>query len=107
MFTAIAAVRIKPGMRDEFVRLIEPNARGAASEPGCIRFDLIQDRSDDHLVWFVEYYHSEEDFHIHQKTPHFLEWHPHLVRMLDSVVPNTESLGDSIYPPQGGWEGRD
>ncbi len=69
MFTAIAAVRIKPGMRDEFVRLIEPNARGAASEPGCIRFDLIQDRSDDHLVWFVEYYHSEEDFHIHQKTP--------------------------------------
>ena len=105
MFTAIAAVRIRQGMRDEFVRPIEPNARGAASEPGCLRFDLIQDRSDEHLVWFVEYYRSEEDFRVHQRTEHFLEWHPHLERLVESVVPNTESFGESIYPPPGGWDG--
>jgi len=104
LFTAIAAVRIKPGFREEWIRLIEPNARGAASEPGCIRFDLIQDRSDENLVWFVESYETEQDFKDHQQTKHFLDWHPHLVRMIDSVVPNTEAFGDSIYPPDGGWK---
>ena len=90
-------------MRDEVVRLIEANARGAAGEPGCIRFDLIQDRSDGDVVWFVETYRTEQDFKDHQQTAHFKEWHPHLERMLDSVIPNTEAYGDSIYPPPGGW----
>ena len=104
MFTAISAVRIKPGLRDEFVKLIEPNARGAAGEPGCLRFDLIQDRSDENVVWFVEYYKTEKDFRDHQQTLHFREWNPHLERMVDRVIPNTEALGDSIYPPVGGWD---
>jgi quinol monooxygenase YgiN len=104
MFTAIAAVKIKPGMRDEWIRLIEPNARGAAAESGCLGFHLMADREDENTVWFVEMYKSEQDFKDHQQTKHFLDWMPHLERMIDSVVPNTAAFADGIYPPANGWD---
>ena len=54
MFYAINGIKLKPGVREEFVRLLEPNARGASNEPGCISFNVIQDNSNPDVLWFIE-----------------------------------------------------
>ena len=71
MFYAINGIKLKPGVREEFVRLLEPNARGASNEPGCISFNVIQDNSNPDVLWFIEAYEQEKDFEDHQQTLHF------------------------------------
>ena len=63
MFYAINGIRLKPGVREEFVRLLEPNARGALKEPGCISFNVIQDNANPNVLWFIEAYKQKEDFY--------------------------------------------
>ena len=103
MFYAINAIKLKPGVRDEFLRLLEPNARGSSKEPGCISFDIIQDKSNPDVIWFIEAYEEEKDFEDHQQTSHFKEWHPHFKRMIEEFIPNTDAIGYPIYPPVTGW----
>lgn len=72
MYVILMPVQIKPGYRDRFVAEELPNARGAASnEPGCLRFDVIQDGEDPNRIWVYEVYKDEAAFETHRKTPHY------------------------------------
>ena len=47
------------------------NARGTVNdEPGCMRFDVIQDASDGNSIWLYEVYRDEEAFQAHTQGPH-------------------------------------
>ena len=47
MYVIIAPIQIKEGCKEEFVKALLPNAQAAANtEPGCLRFDVIQDAGD-------------------------------------------------------------
>ena len=61
MFYVINGIRLKPGVREEFVRLLEPNARGASKEPGCISFNVIQDNANPDVLWFIEAFKQKKD----------------------------------------------
>ena len=103
MFYVINAVKLKKGVRQEFIELLKSNALGASNEPGCISFDVVQDNADSEVIWFIETYKTEQDFEAHQETSHFKEWHPHFQRLTEGLVPNTAALGYPIYPPENGW----
>ena len=50
MYVVIAPIQVKEGSRDQVVDALVPNARGAVeTEPGCLRFDVIQDAGDPNL----------------------------------------------------------
>ena len=40
-------------------------------EPGCLRFDVIQDRDDRNRFYFYEVYLDEAALEAHRQTPHF------------------------------------
>ena len=44
MYVIIAPIQIKDGHKDEFIEALLEDARGSVNdEPGCLRFDVIQD----------------------------------------------------------------
>ena len=68
-------VRIKPEKRQRFLEAIEVDALGSArDEPGCLRFDVLQDTEDENVYYFYEVYKDEAALEAHRKAPHFAVW---------------------------------
>jgi (4S)-4-hydroxy-5-phosphonooxypentane-2,3-dione isomerase len=68
-------VKVKPDKREQFLDVIEDDSIcSVRDEPGCVRFDVLQDRSDPNTYYFYEVYHDEAAFEAHTKTPHLARW---------------------------------
>jgi autoinducer 2-degrading protein len=68
-------VRIKAQMRAEFLQAIEVDALGSeADEEGCVRFNVLQDTSDENLYYFYEVYKDEAARAAHRAAPHYQVW---------------------------------
>jgi quinol monooxygenase YgiN len=71
MFAIFATIKLKPEQRDQFLATIRETAlRSVNDEPGCLRFDVLQDLGDDHRYILYEVYTSEGAFQEHLATPH-------------------------------------
>ena len=54
-------VRIKPDQRKRFLEAIEADALGSErDEPGCLRFNVLQDEKDANVYYFFEVYKALE-----------------------------------------------
>ncbi len=75
MLVLLVTVRVKPEHLAEFLPAARHNAEHAvADEPGCLRFDIIQDREDTHLFRFYEVYQDDAALAAHRQTPHFKKY---------------------------------
>jgi autoinducer 2-degrading protein len=68
-------VRVKPEQRRRFLDAIEVDALGSErDEPGCYRFNVLQDEQDENVYYFYEVYTSPEALEAHRATPHYAVW---------------------------------
>ena len=68
-------VRVKPDMREKFLKAIEHDALGSErDEPGCLRFNVLQDQKDANVYYFYEVYKDEAALEEHRKAPHYAVW---------------------------------
>jgi autoinducer 2-degrading protein len=68
-------VRIKPELRQRFLDAIEVDALGSErDEPGCLRFNVLQDANDENLYYFYEVYKDAEALQAHRQMPHYAVW---------------------------------
>src|SRR5512147_2270521 len=68
-------VRIKPEMREKFLKAIEADALGSErDEPGCLRFNVLQDEKDGNVYYFYEVYKDQAALEAHRNTPHYAIW---------------------------------
>ena len=68
-------VRIKPDMRDKFLKAIEADALGSEKdEPGCVRFNVLQDEKDQNVYYFYEVYKDQAALEAHRQAPHYAVW---------------------------------
>ena len=68
-------VRIKPEARQRFLDAIEVDALGSErDEPGCLRFDVLQDLADPNVYYFYEMYRDEAALEAHRAAPHYAVW---------------------------------
>ena len=75
MYIIIAQTQIKEGFKERFITGITENASGAVrDEPGCLRFDVIQDANDNNKIWVYEVYKDEAAFQAHTQAPHYLKF---------------------------------
>ena len=75
MYIIVAPIQIKEGFKEQYIKGMLENARGAVrDEPGCLRFDVVQDANDDHRIWLYEVYKDEDAFQAHAQAPHFLKF---------------------------------
>lgn len=63
---------VKPGMLPAFLEAARLDAQGSVgNEPGCHRFDILQDPDVRNRVYFYEVYDDEAAFATHREMPHF------------------------------------
>jgi len=72
-FAIVVEFVVRPGRMPEFRELIEANATASVrDEPGCQRFDILGDQSDENIVVLYEIYDNEAAFAEHARSPHYL-----------------------------------
>ena len=105
MYVIIAPIKIKEGYKEQFVEAMLDDAKGSMkNEPGCLRFDVIQDGDDPNQIWLYEVYVDEAAFQAHMKTPHFIKWRDS-VKDWTGEPPEGKAIGASvIWPPSEDWE---
>lgn len=75
MLGLIVSLRVKPEERAAFLEAVEHDSIcSVRDEPGCQRFDVLQDNADPDHYYFYEIYRDEAAFQEHLKTPHLARW---------------------------------
>jgi (4S)-4-hydroxy-5-phosphonooxypentane-2,3-dione isomerase len=68
-------VRVKPEGRERFLKAIETDALASErDEPGCYRFNVLQDAQDPSVYFFYEVYEDEAALEKHRTMPHYATW---------------------------------
>ncbi len=68
-------VQVKPEGRERFLEAIEVDALGSErDEPGCLRFNVLQDAADENTYYFYEVYEDEAALEAHRAAPHYEVW---------------------------------
>ena len=105
MYVVIAPLQIKGSYKDRFVAGIMENASGAVhDEPGCLRFDVIQDANDKNRIWVYEVYEDEVAFLAHTQAPHYLKFRGQSDSWREEGGLQGSGRGASnIWPPDNEW----
>jgi autoinducer 2-degrading protein len=75
MYVIFASCRVQPEHLDRFLESMLDDARGSVlDEPGCLRFDVVQDQIDPTRVCLYEIYRDRAAFEAHLQAPHFRRW---------------------------------
>jgi autoinducer 2-degrading protein len=100
-------VRVKPGERERFLKAIEVDAIGSErDEPGCFRFNVLQDQQDANVYYFFEVYRDAAALEAHRAAPHYAVWsaaadtldgRPEAVRC-NTVFPSAEGYWEKHRP---------
>ena len=106
MYVIIAPIQIKEGYKDRFIEEMIGDAKGSVNdEPGCLRFDVIQDAEDENRIWLYEVYKDEDAFHAHTQAPHFIKWRDATADWReDSGLQGAGRGATNIWPPDDGWK---
>jgi len=73
-FAVIVQAEIQPDRMNEFLAMIELNAKESRKEPGCMRFDVLRDQSQENKFFFYELYQGPEAIDYHKAQPHYAMW---------------------------------
>jgi autoinducer 2-degrading protein len=75
MLAMLVKVRVKPEGKKRFLEAIEVDALGSErDEPGCQRFNVLQDAQDPNVYYFYEVYDDEAALEKHRTMPHYATW---------------------------------
>lgn len=87
MHAIFVTVKIKPDQRQRFLDVVEDDATSSVrDEPGCLEFQVLQDRADPDTFYLYEVYRDEEAAQAHRRTPHFGRWDAALPELLREPV---------------------
>jgi (4S)-4-hydroxy-5-phosphonooxypentane-2,3-dione isomerase len=96
-------VKVKPEARQRFLQAIEVDALGSErDEPGCLRFNVLQDAQDPDVYYFYEVYRDEAALEAHRAAPHYAVWRE-AADTLDGAAQATRVT--PVFPAAAGyWE---
>jgi len=104
MLVSWVKVRIKPGERQRFLKAIEVDALGSErDEPGCLRFNVLQDAKDEIVYYFYEVYKDEAALEAHRTMPHYAVWRG-VADALDGPTEPTRCT--TVFPAERSYWGK-
>ena len=94
--------RVRPERVAEFLDATMVNAKASLSEPGVVRFDVIQDQADPGHVVLVEVYRDDDAPAAHKQTPHYAVWRDAVADMM--AEPRASTRFAAVFPDEAeGW----
>jgi autoinducer 2-degrading protein len=102
MYAVCVTVHVKPDQVQTFIEATLENARQSRlTEPGNVRFDILQAESEPTRFFLYEVYRENEDFARHQQTPHYLRWKETVAPWM--AVPRQGVRHLSLFPSDPEW----
>ncbi|MFC1592194.1 putative quinol monooxygenase [Thermodesulfobacteriota bacterium] len=101
MFIVHVFVHVKPDQVAAFKEATLDNARNSVQEPGCARFDIVQQQDDSARFVLVEVYRTPQDPGRHKQTAHYQRWRDAVEPML--AEPRSSIKFDNVFPDERGW----
>jgi len=84
-------------LRDKFLAAAEDDSISSVrDEPGCLRFDVLQDNSEPNHFYFYEVYRDEAAFQAHGQAPHFARWRAAAAEVL--AEPTSVTRSTTLFP---------
>ena len=104
MLAVWVKVRIKPDQRQRFLDAIEVDALGSEKdEPGCLRFNVLQDNGDANTYYFYEVYKDQAANEAHRTMPHYKVW----AGVADALEGPAEIIRcETVFPADRGYWGK-
>jgi len=103
MHVLVVSIDIKLGFKEKFIEAMLEDARGSVTnEPGCVRFDVIQDGQNPNRIYLYEVYKDKAAFDAHNSTPHFIKWRDTAKDWFAS--PPAVGSGPNIFPADADWD---
>jgi quinol monooxygenase YgiN len=105
MYVLMVPIQIKDGYKEQFIAAVVEDARSSvANEPGCLRFDVIQDANDTNRIWLYEVYEDEAAFQAHLQAPHLQKFRD-TTQNWRAEGPSGAGRGSTnIWPPDSEWK---
>ena len=102
MIIMVVEVHIKPEARDRFLAVIRDDAmHSEADEPGCLRFDVLQDEEDPDRFYYYEVYRDEAARAAHRETPHYRRYADQIGQLTDQET--VRHLTRNVVPADQAW----
>ena len=96
MHILIIQIHVKPEYIEEFQAATLVNANATAKEPGCVRFDVLQQADDPTRFVFSEVYRDAAQHAAHRETEHYKTWAEAATPML--AEPRTRAVYRNVHP---------
>lgn len=102
MQALLVTIQIKPGRKDAFMEAMLDDARGSVqNEPGCLRFDILQDSEDPDRIHLYEVYRDDNAIEAHRVAPHYTKWRETTKDWHAAEVVRT--VCTTVYPSDSAW----
>jgi len=74
MYAIVNIIKVKQDCLDRFLTGVYQHAQHSSAEPGCVRYDVLQDVSDPQIVVLYEVFHDEGAFREHLTQDYYKAW---------------------------------
>ena len=102
MHVLMVTIQVKPEHREAFLEATLSDAKGSnEDEPGCLRFDVLQDTEDPNRVHLYEVYRDEAALEAHRQAPHYTKWRATVQEWF--AEPPVRHICRKVYPPDSAW----
>jgi autoinducer 2-degrading protein len=91
-------VHVTPDQVAAFLAATSVNAAASLTEPGFLRFDVVQDLGDPAHVVLVEVYRDVQAAAAHKEPAHYETWRDTVAPMM--AVPRTSTKFAAIHPAE-------
>jgi len=95
-------VHVVPHGVDAFRSATLENAAASLTEPGVVRFDVIQQIGDPTRFVLVEVYRDDQAAARHKETVHYATWRDTVAPLMAS--PRASTKYEAAFPEPAAWE---
>jgi autoinducer 2-degrading protein len=74
VYTVLNIIKVKPEHLKDFVENARKHAKNSLGEPGCLRFEVLQDTRQLETICLYEVFHSEADLDKHREHDYYKRW---------------------------------
>jgi autoinducer 2-degrading protein len=102
MIALVVTIQIKPGHKEAFMASMLDDARGSNNdEPGCLRFDVLQNNEDPNKIHLYEVYKDQAALDAHRQAPHYTKWRETVLDWFDGEP--IRNVATPVYPSEDSW----
>jgi autoinducer 2-degrading protein len=74
MYTSVSFHKILPEHLDDYVTNMRVCAEKSNKEPGCLRYEVMQDTNDPTMMCLFQVFKDADAYQSHQDTEHHIAW---------------------------------